>query len=751
MTKENNPSSSENLEQKKPIHDIIETVRESFADTAKLTIARADQLNDALKKGEIGSFSASSPFAKCLLPLLQAIGWRGDIRSLFESLPHFANGLNLTEFRNTLANMNYRTTFTKIKISQIDERLLPALFVQKGSAPIIILSASKKGYKIYDSSDNSERTIKNTNIEGTAYFISSKYQGQTQKPETEMPPKNWIGDLVWRFKGSIYQLLALTFVLNITALIVPLFIMAIYDQVIPSKSYETLAFLTAGIIFAVSCEISLRVLRAKFIAYLGARVENIIANATLRKLLSLSPSMTESSPIGSQVSRLKEFDSIKGLFSGTLVNIIMELPFLLLFMAVISILGGIIAYVPVVLVLVFIIIGLVILPAMRRSVAQTGKSRSKKHSFLVETLSNLRVIKQAGAEKTWSARYREISADAAYGQFKTSQYTLFLQSIGQALMMAAGVATMGLGVLQVLDDKMTIGALIACMALVWRVLSPLQGLFLTLTRFEQTMLSVKQINQVMRLNPEKEPNPTNLTQRKHAGQVIFQNISYRYAPDKDPALMNLNFAVQPGEILGIMGNNAAGKSTVLKLLLAMYKPQGGQILLDGLDIRQINPQTIRQSIAYVPQKVDFFHGTISQNLLLAHPMATQDEIEEACKMANIYDEIMEFSDGFETRIGDQNVLSLASSFKQRISLARAYLKKAPILLLDEPAQTLDYEGDNAFMDSLNKLKGTCTIIMVSHRPSHLKMADKILIVENGAPRAFGTPEEIFPPQEGQRA
>jgi len=183
----------------------------------------------------------------------------------------------------------------------------------------------------------------------------------------------------------------------------------------------------------------------------------------------------------------------------------------------------------------------------------------------------------------------------------------------------------------------------------------------------------------------------------------------------------------------------------------MYQNQAGQIILDGMDIRQINPIVLRQNIAYVPQESRFFHGTIAQNLRLSHPTATDDELHSACEIANITDDINTLPKGLDTRIGDQTINGLPSGFKQRLSLARAYLKNSPILLLDEPGQTLDFEADNAFINSLKKLKGTCTIIMVSHRPSHIKLCDKVLSMENGMVVNLGTPQDLYPAPPPQTA
>ncbi len=717
---------------------------------SRLIIAKADQFEHALTTGEIGSFKATSSFAACMLPLLQALGWRGQTRYLFEALPHFADTLTLTEFRNTLANLHYKTDPVEgVDLNTVDPRLFPCLYTNSDGKPYVLLSKDDNGIKVFDSELKSEVYLDDSEMTGDAYFLSSKHASQTNKETEEAPSDNWISDLFLRFKKEIKELLWMTFLLNVFALLVPLFIMTVYDQVIPSQSGKTLIYLVLGISFAILCEVALRLHRSKFVAYIGARVENIVATATFEKLLGLPSIMTESAPIGTQVSRLKEFDVIKGLFSSTLINVILELPFVFIFIAVIAALGGFLALIPVVMMLVFLVIAAIMIPATKRRVTKSTRARAKRHGFLVETLTNLRTIKQTASEESWIQRYRDLSAETAYAQFRSSQVSFLLQSLAQAIMLGSGVATIGFGVLKVIEGEMTIGAMIATMALIWRVLSPLQNLFLTLTRLEYTLSSIKQINTLMKLKTEINPNPDNISQREFVGHILFDRVSFRYRQGSEPALLGTSFEIQPNEMMAIIGPNASGKSTILKVILAMYQNQAGQVIVDGMDIRQINPLTLRQNIAYVPQESRFFHGTIAQNMRLSHPTATDDELNEACELANLSADVEQLPDGLETRIGDQTVHGMPSGFKQRLNLARAYLKKAPILLLDEPGQTLDFDADKAFIDSLRKLKGTCTIIMVSHRPSHIKLCDKVLSMENGMVVNLTTPEELYPAPDTQ--
>ncbi|GER06386.1 hypothetical protein JCM17843_06960 [Kordiimonadales bacterium JCM 17843] len=192
-----------------------------------------------------------------------------------------------------------------------------------------------------------------------------------------------------------------------------------------------------------------------------------------------------------------------------------------------------------------------------------------------------------------------------------------------------------------------------------------------------------------------------------------------------------------------MGPNGSGKSSILRLIAGLYDSQAGQVSIDGLDVRQIDPQELRQQIAYVPQQCHIFHGTVAQNLRFSNPVASDADLEEACREAGLWDDILRMPDGLETRFGDQTVWQLNAGFRQRLSLARGYLRDASIVLLDEPAQALDTAGDLALIDALQKMRGEKTVIMVSHRPSHIRLADRVLQLENGMLVQDGTPEQIY--------
>lgn len=697
----------------------------------------------------LASLKDATDLSNCLLPLLAALNWRGDKRQIAEALPHFTNSLDITSMRNILATLHYQSRPVKLKLSGIDQRLFPCLYLPENGDALILLAYEPDGIRIFDGGENVERIMpRGGTTDGTAYFFSVVDADDLQSTQSKV---GWFRAVSERFRALVYQTLGITFVLNILALVTPLFVMAVYDKVVATGSLPTLAFFAFGVGVAIVCDLILRMIRSKIMAFIGARLDNIVGIAIFHKILFLPPAFTERATIGAQVARIKDFETIRDFFTGPMAMVLFELPFVFIFIITIAVLAGPVVFVSMIMMACFLILGLIISPLLRHSVGRAARASSKKQELIVETLSGMRAVKYCGAEAKWMERFREYSASSALNSFYTAQLSALMQTISHVLMISAGLGTIIFGVFRVMNGDMTVGGLVASMILVWRVLAPLQTGFVSLTRLTQVKSSISQINNLMNIKGERDQHAIVNPIKQIEGFVTFARVSIRYSPDSDPALVGISFELEPGEVICIVGGNGSGKSTVLKLLAGMYAPQAGSIRIDNMDIRQMDTVELRHAVAYVPQTVQFFYGTIAQNLRLAHPTATVEDLYRACEMADVLDDVLALTqgsgkwkrDGFEVRIGDSSSGQMPTSLLQRLNLARGYLKRSPIMLFDEPGNGLDFASDQAFMKNIDSMRGETTILMVTHRPSHLRLADKILWLEYGNVRAFGPAEEVL--------
>jgi len=703
--------------------------------------SRKPLLSAFLHGGNIGQFEGRSAAGACLMPLLDKLGWRGEARHLAEALPHFVDELDLDDVRIILSNLNYISTARSLRLCDLKPSQLPCLFTTDGENVGVIFARNGDTLSIFDGKTTSEGTIDAGKTRGTAYLIQ---QGETiDRTSPRQAQQSWIWNVIARFKRLILETFAISFVTNLTAMMVPIFIMGVYDRVISTRSAETLGYFVAGILLIIGVEACLRVIRGRALAYLGARIDAQVGGASFQQLLYMPVAMTESAPVSAQLGRLRQFEGVREIFTGPLAAAAFDMPFVVIFVFAIFLIAGPLGWVPVILMVTFLLFGLVMAPIVKTANDQSMEIRNKRQNFLIELVTKQRTLKQCAAENIWRDRFSTISENAAIAHAKTARINMFIQTVAQALMTIAGVATLAIGTLQAMEGNLSIGALIATMAFVWRVLGPIQSIFLSFSRINQVGQSLKQIDMLMRFPLEREAGRLPSFFRKFKGGISLQNTSLRFSAGAEPALMGVTLDLEPGTFIALSGPNGAGKSTILKAIAGLYKPQAGSISLDGLDIRQLDTGEMRNAIAYLPQNATFFYGTIAQNLRLADPTASEENIYNALADAGLTDYITALPDGIETRLSQEDFANLAGGVRQRLNLARAYVKNAPILLLDEPAFGLDDDADKKLVKKLLSLKGKVTVLMVTHRPSHMRLADRLVYLDRGRVVLDGPPDAVL--------
>jgi ABC-type bacteriocin/lantibiotic exporter with double-glycine peptidase domain len=682
-----------------------------------------------------------SRYGACLAPFLSALGWRGEARHLFEALPHFDDVDSIDELRAVLARLNFDTKPQPVRLHQLTAEMLPCLFVHSDGRLVVLKNRGDEGFEVFDPADNNVHRIAADHSRGTAYLTA---EIDAENEQQAMATYGWMAVLVGRFRRVAAVLLAMTFVINLFALAVPIFIMNVYDKVIGTGSTEVLLYFTVGVLIVIGTDLGLRAIRTRTLAYLGARCETLISGATFEQILHLPVAMTERAAIGSQLARIKQFENIREVFTGTLASAALDIPFMLVFIAAVIIFGGAVAWIPLGLIAVFAIMACVSIPLTKHHVTRTGEMRSRMQNFLIEMTAKRRAIDAAGAADVWLERYKALSGEAIARQLASQHLANVVQHLTQMLIMVAGVATLGVGAIRVMDDQMTMGALIAVMALVWRVLAPIQALFLGLNRLSQVIQSLRQVNQLMRLPVERQPGELPSFYRWFAGHLKLVKVGFRYTPRAEPALLGVSLDIPQGQLVAVTGSSGSGKSTLLKVITGLYAHQAGAVQIDGLDLRQLDPGELRHAMSYVPQSATFFHGTVDQNLRLAEPTATDDDIEAALADAGLDDLALALPEGRQTRLTNEFRHAMPDGLKQRLMLARAWVKDAAVYLLDEPAKNLDGAGDQALVAKLEQLRGRATVIMVTHRPSHMRIADRVVYIDQGVVVHDGKPEHVMP-------
>lgn len=705
--------------------------------------AQLVQLTSELNPSQRDEEQERIPAAQaCIDPLLMALGWFGVERHLYEALPHFDKIETIEDLRAVLVRLNYMTEPRKTSIAQIDHEQLPCLFEASGKIYVLLGIEEGEVLSAFDSSTQQFIDIEDSSLKGTAYFLTPI---DVIAKKEAFNKSSWLGVVSARFKRLFVLMFGLGFATNFLALALPIYVMMVYDKAIGASAPTVLFALTSGILLLMGVDLLLRRVRGLAQAYFGARLDTLIGNHAFSQLLHMQVRMTESASIGSQITRLRQLESVRDAFAGPLANAVVDMPFTLIFIAAIIMIGGQLAWVPIGLVAVYALMSAILIPIIRRQVSDAGDAKSKLQNTIMEALTYQRAIRDISAERVWIDKFQQHSADFTYKNLKTRALSFNTQTISQILMLFTGVSTLGMGSMQVLEGTLSAGALIGVMALSWRVLNPLNQAFVNLTRLGQTLQSLDQVNKLMRMPVERVPNLLPSVYRSFKGRLDLKRLIFSYPSRSDPVLRGLNISIQPGEIVAITGASGSGKSTILKVVLGLYPLQGGAVLADGLDVRQLDSGEWRHSISYVPKHFNFFYGSVAQNMKLANPTATQLDIARAAEEAGIlnpeYEEFL--PEGFETRLTGQRLLILPTELKQRLLLARAFVKPAPYVLLDSPAQNLSASGVDLIIKKLRNLHRRSTVVMVTQRTELIEAADRAIYMIGGQVASDGAPKDII--------
>jgi len=727
--------------------NVVETGVSGMAMTYK-AIPNSEYFESSLKKGHIdtkrwerthvtvsSNFKEETDLSGCLTLLLKLMNARGSARDVAESLPYFSDSLDLPSFHNAMAQLGYKVADVYCSLGELDSRALPCLFVPDGASAFIAMGRVGQQMRVAINEAGEVKLEPNLNIMGHAYFY--------ELAEHKIPEgSSWVARVLRRFAPLVGQATLSALISGLVIMAGPLFMMVVYSTVIPSGAKDTLAYLALGATIALSaCYFFMRH-RARILAYIAGRIEYLFGATILQQVFQMPPAYTERASVGSQTARLQSFEAIRDLFTGPLASTLLESPATLVLLVALSIINPIALLVFAIMATVYAFLYWIFSGPTHDRVAAVSKASTKRSEFLVEMVGKMRIVRECGAQRLWLERFREISASATMAAYKAEQLSSLLVGISYFVMMLAALIIVTATVPAVFTQAVSSGALIASMMLMWRVLTPIQTVFVNMNRIERVRSATRQIDGLMKIKGERQESASSVVARGLEGRVEFARVSFRYSLNVDPALIGVEFKVNPGELIAISGPNGGGKSTLLKLLLGMYQPQAGAILIDNVDIRQLDPIELRRMVGYAPQDTQLFRATIAQNLRLARPDATDDEVYQALDMAGGLEQILALPRGIDYRVGD-NTNELPSSLKQKLSLARAYLTRAPIMVFDEPGAGLDAEGDQKFIQTLKDLKGKATVLFISHRPSHIRLADTLLVFDKGYLRAAGPPEVLL--------
>ena len=558
----------------------------------------------------------------------------------------------------------------------------------------------------------------------------------------DLPKVHWFWSTVQRFWPNYTHVAIAAFIVNVLALASPLFIMNVYDRVIPNGAIASLIALSIGLLLAIIFDFVLRTVRSRIIDMTGKKLDVVLSAQIFEHVLSVKMAQRPTS-VGILANQLRDFDSVREFFtSGSVVSAI-DLLFAILFVAVLYLIAGPLAWIPLLMLPTMIVLGLLLQRPLDRAMKKLQAELAARHGVLVESLSGIETVRATGAEaRMQTAWERSVAATARSGEDVHFWASLALTSANTAQQLTT-LLMIVVGVFLILDGKLSVGALVAASMLAGRVLAPIAGIAAVFTRATQTFASLKAIDRVMGLERERPLERNYVTRRVVDGRIAFENVAFRYPNASENALEKISFKINPGERVGIIGRVGSGKTTVGRLLAAFYEPSEGSILIDGVDVRQYDPADLRVGIGFALQDTDLFFGKLRDNIALGKPDATDEEIVAAARLAGVEAFIAGHPLGYDMPIAEGG-RSLSGGQKQAIGLARVLIRQPKVLFLDEPTAHFDVRSEADFIERLKVLAARdITVIVSTHRLSLLSLVERLLLFDKGRLVADGPRDKVI--------
>ena len=651
--------------------------------------------------------------------------------------------VNYHSLVEVLRSHGFENTLSKRNLEDIPSLAVPVMIILHNEEATVITqiegSGQERKYHIRQV-DGLEQELSHEQLSGLylgyCWFIKPKMATdmRSELPEYHLP-KAWFWKVIWRFRSYYYQVILATIIINFLALVSSLYVMNVYDRVIPNQAYETLWVLSIGVVLAILFEFAAKMIRGHLTDIAGKKADLIISSALFRRVMALRLADRPASS-GSYASNLREFEAVREFMTSASLLTIVDLPFLLLFIFVISMVGGKLALVPLTIIPIVVIVGFVVQRPLSRHINESMKEGSQRSGLAVEAIEGIETLKTNNATSWAQQRWDEYTAKTSASSIKVKDTSNFMVNFAVAMQQLNTVFLVVVGTYLIHADnhaeRITMGALIASVILSGRALAPLAQVAGLATRFQQAKLALRGVNDIVSRPIERSPERKYITLDNVQGNIAFENVTFKYKNESNNAVDELRINIRPGEKVGILGRIGSGKSTMLKLASGLYDTEKGNVTLDGVDMRQLDPNFLRNQVLLFSQSPRLFLGTLRENMDLARTdsYSTDQDLLTALKRFGLDQIIRNHPRGLDMPLGEDG-LGLSGGQKQIIALARMTLRDPKVVLLDEPTTSLDQGTERMALNAIAHWGRNRTMLLVTHRPQVLQIVNRIIVMENG--------------------
>ncbi|MBF0311061.1 MAG: type I secretion system permease/ATPase [Magnetococcales bacterium] len=685
----------------------------------------------------------------CLAIVMRLLGQPASAVSLAHGLPLPEGGLTPALFLRAAGRAGMAARLVEIPWREIQTALLPCvLLLERGRAAVLLSREPDDAARlIFPESDPGYVVVSGAELDaevtGRALFTRPRHRESPPESDDVQPAGNrWFWPEILAQKSIIAQVFLSSLFINFLALAVPLYVMSVYDRVIPNQAVESLWVLTLGVGVALLFDFLLRALRYHFINVTGRNLDTILASRIFAKVLRLPLASLRSTP-GQMANRIRSFDILRDFFSSATLATFVDLPFVVVFLLTIAWLSGpMLALIPLMATVLMVVLGVVMLWPGRERSFRHDRDTGNRQGFLVEVLHRLETVKVLGLEGRMRHRWEMlVDSQAVDAARERSDPTLYLFLVG-LMSSAAYVGMVIMGVYYIMAGQMTTGGLVACSLLSGRIMQPLSQIAAVFIRWQQARVALAALDDLVRIPDERPANLTPVPRDPPVGNIEFRQVMFRYPDQVEPALRGVSFTIREGERVGIIGPYGSGKSTILALILGLYEPQGGAVMVEGLDVRQWHLADLRQGIGHVPQGNGLFTGSIRENIAMGTGRATDREIFQALAVTGFDVTVRRHPLGLDRQVGTEGA-ALSGGEKQALLIARSLVGGRRLLLFDEATSAMDRGAEQSFVQQLHRCLEGRTVLAVTQRPAMLALMDRILVIREGLVVGDGPQKEIL--------
>ena len=653
-------------------------------------------------------------------------------------------------FSRAAQKAGFVSKLQKRKLKQIPSLVLPAILTLKDDNACLLLDIDfeKKNAKvIIPWLDDNPVQIGLEKLEeeylGYVFFLKKKFKGANQDPAAAgiLKKKNWFFGTLMKFKGVYARVLLATFLVNLFVIAGPIFTLNVYDRIIPHNATDTLWVLACGVGLIYIFDLILKNIRTYFLENTARRSDVILSSMLFEQAMNLKLRDKPGS-IGSFSSIIRDFDGIRSFFASCAITAFIDLPFAVIFLLVIYSINHLIVLIPLATVLLIFVISIPMRYLIQKTIDSTHDATHHRNSVLIESLSNLEAIKAYNAGSSMQWHWEESCGFIADKSQRSRVKSGFLSTMSAFLTQVNSVAIIIAGVYLIKDGELTMGGLIAVNILASRSISPMAQAVSLMLNFGQMKAGLKSLNTFMQKDVERPENKKFIHRPNFKGDIEFKDVGFNYPEEQSRAVSNLSFHINSGERVGIIGAVGSGKSTIGKLLLSLFEPDEGSIFIDGLNINQIDPADLRHNFSYVPQDVTLFSGSVRDNITLKSAHASDDAIIRAARIGGVNTFTDRHPQGMDLQVGEKGT-RLSGGQRQSVAVSMAFIEKSPIVLLDEPTNAMDFNTEAQVIANIGRITKERTTIIITHKPSILKIVDRLLVMDKGKLVMDGPKDDIL--------